>query len=112
MRFDDYMNKFRIKNSMDLNILDFDNKIKSIHPMNIINNVHIGMFKVKIEYITARKHKKQRELCFLIDTYNPQYDFSSEIKNWESSYNKKKNIHKQISNVTILESLCEGFLRI
>lgn len=96
------------------NLQTIENTLNKIHPMNLINKVECNMFlfKVKIEYLTARKNKRQRELYFNINTYNPQYDLIDDLKEWEINYNKNKNEHKQISNAIILESLCLGFLRI
>ena len=96
------------------NLKQIENTLNKVHPMNIINKVNCNMslFKVKIEYITSRKNKRQRELYFNIDTYNPQYDLTKDIKDWEKDYNKNKEKQRQISNATILESQCLGYLRI
>lgn len=82
--------------------------------MNIVNKVELTMslFKVKIEYVTARNNKRQRELYFNINTHNPQYDLTNDIKEWQINYNKNKDEHRQISNAIILESQCLGFLHI
>lgn len=101
------MNSYNLKN--------IENTINKIHPMNLINKIDglaICLFKTTIEYVTARKNKRQRVLYFVINTYNPQYDLTNEVKEWEDNYNLNKDKHKQISNAIILESLCEGFLRI
>lgn len=96
------------------NLQTIEDTLNKVHPMNVINKVNIKMslFKVKIEYVTARNNKRQRELYFNIDTYNPQYDLTDDLREWENNYNKNKDKHKQISNAIILESLCIGFLRI
>ena len=97
------------------NLKGIEDTLNKIHPMNVVNkvgNININLFKVKIEYTTSRKNKKQRELYFLVNTLNPQHKLNTEIIEWEKDYNSKKNEHKQISNVTILESLCLGFISI
>ena len=97
------------------NLKEIEETLNKIHPMNVVNkvgNININLFKAKIEYVTSRKNKKQRELYFLINTFNPQYKLDTEILEWESDYNSHKNEHKQISNVTILESECLGYLSI
>lgn len=97
------------------NLQNIENTINKIHPMNLINKVNglaICLFKTTIEYVTARKNKRQRTLYFVINTYNPQYNLNDEVNEWMCNYNLNKDEHKQISNAIILESLCEGFLRI
>lgn len=97
------------------NLQNIENTINKIHPMNLINKVDglaICLFKTTIEYVTARKNKRQRVLYFIIKTHDPQYSLDNEIKEWMDNYNLNKDEHKQISNAIILESLCEGFLRI
>src|SRR5574344_686443 len=100
-------------NSYNLKIIE--ETLNNVHPMNVVNkvgNININLFKAKIEYVTSRKNKKQRELYFLVNTFNPQYKLDNEVLEWKTDYNSKKNEHKQISNVTILESLCLGFISI
>lgn len=97
------------------NLQNIENTLNKIHPMNLINKVDglsVCLFKSTIEYVTARKNKKQRVLHFLINTYNPQYNLENEVKEWQDNYNSNKDKHRQISNAIILESLCEGFLHI
>lgn len=97
------------------NLNNVESILNKAHPMQIINKVNklnVNLFKVKIEYLTARQNKRTRDLYFLIDTYNPQYDLQNDVNEWVNNYNLNKDKHKQISNATILESLCEGYLRI
>ena len=45
--------------------------------MNIVNKlggVNICLYKVTVEYVTARKNKRQRELLFLLNATNPELD--------------------------------------
>jgi hypothetical protein len=97
------------------NLKEMEQILNKAHPMQIINKVkdlHICLFKTTIEYVTSRKNKRKRELYFVINTYNPQYNLTKEVQAWQEDYNKNKDSHKQISNAIILESLCEGFLHI
>lgn len=96
------------------NLKQIEDTLNNVHPMNIINKVNCNMslFKVKIEYITARKNKRERDLYFNINTCNPQYNLTKDVIEWETDYNKNKDKHRQISNAIILESQCLGFLRI
>lgn len=97
------------------NLKGIEQILNKAHPMQIINKIkdlHICLFKTTIEYTTARKNKRKRELYFLISTYNPQYDLTKEVQAWQDDYNLNKESHKHISNATILESICEGFLHI
>lgn len=97
------------------NLQNIENTLNKVHPMNLVNkveNLSVCLFKTTIEYVTARKNKRQRVLYFVINTYNPQYDLINEVKEWQDNYNLNKDKHKQISNAIILESLCEGFLHI
>ena len=100
---------------MVINLKGVENIINSMHPMNVVNRVGkitINLYKVKIEYITHRNNKKQREIYFILNTPSPEKCLNEEVFEWTNDYNSKKNEHKQISNVTILESLCVGIISI
>ena len=100
---------------MVINLKGVESIINNMHPMNVINKVGkitINLYKVKIEYITHRNNKKQREIYFILNTPSPEKCLNEEVLEWTNDYNSKKNEHKQISNVTILESLCVGIISI
>lgn len=97
------------------NLKKIAEELNKTHPMNIINKlggVNICLYKVTIEYVTARKNKRQRELLFLLNTTNPELDLKNEVSLWQKDYNSNKPENRRISNATILEKSCVGLIRI
>lgn len=97
------------------NLKQIEETVNKIHPMNIVNKVgelNICLFKVIIEYTTARKNKRQRELLFLLNTVNIEDDLKNEVSLWQENYNFNKSENRRISNAIILDKSCVGLIRI
>lgn len=97
------------------NLKQIEEIVNKTHPMNIVNKVgelNICLFKVTIEYTTARKNKKQRELLFLLNTVNIEDDLKNEVSLWQENYNSNKSENRRISNAIILDKSCVGLIRI
>jgi len=76
------------------NLKQIEETVNKTHPMNIVNKVgelNICLFKVIIEYTTARKNKRQRELLFLLNTVNIEDDLKNEVSLWQENYNSNKS---------------------
>ncbi|MFQ9545791.1 MAG: hypothetical protein ACLR02_12320 [Clostridium sp.] len=97
------------------NLKQIEEIVNKTHPMNIVNKVgelNICLFKVTIEYTTARKNKKQRKLLFLLNTVNIEDDLKNEVSLWQENYNSNKSKNRRISNAIILDKSCVGLIRI
>lgn len=97
------------------NLKQIEEIVNKTHPMNIVNKIgelNICLFKVTIEYTTARKNKKQRKLLFLLNTVNIEDDLKNEVSLWQENYNSNKSKNRRISNAIILDKSCVGLIRI
>lgn len=84
--------------------------LSKVHPKQIINiGVQISVFKITYSYLTPRNNRKTGEKYLLTNYVNPQKDLTEDFNKWVEIHNKN-NIHKQISNVKILDIECIGFI--
>lgn len=96
------------------NLKELQDTLNKVHPKQMVNkanNTVISVFKVKYKYVTNRNNKRQGEKVFVLNTYNPQTDLTTDLNKWVEDFNKE-NMHRQISNVKILDSQCIGYINI
>ncbi|MEG2289658.1 MAG: hypothetical protein RSC24_06790 [Clostridium sp.] len=97
-----------------INLLEVENLLQSINPMQLIRDVgdiRMTLHKIKYTYTTVRGNKKDGIKYLITDSINPQIDLNAKLLSWVEEFNNNKP-HRAISNVKFLEGSCVGLITI